>query len=264
MRSNITTPTKSSPARPCATICVLRWYCHTFRCTGSDPFGAGTMQRPWDDGSNSGAKAQKRMRAAFEFIGNLGVPKDSQVNGPGAANDGGPGFSSQPGTAVGLKTHPRHEEPRLPCGDCRSLRSLVLLANRDAALPRGRRSTPPAELTRHVCEHDPTYHQQLKNVDRPFGQPLPEYSPPARWHRDFPPLRAIPRRSRRRHALRGEQPTPPNFPPHSHKPIEPARHPGLTLLDACGGVAGRAWRGSPAASQPMPRTRPQARGRPRH
>ena len=25
-------------------------YWHTFRGTGSDPFGAGTMQRPWDDG----------------------------------------------------------------------------------------------------------------------------------------------------------------------------------------------------------------------
>ena len=26
-------------------------YWHTFRGTGSDPFGMGTMQRPWDDGS---------------------------------------------------------------------------------------------------------------------------------------------------------------------------------------------------------------------
>jgi xylose isomerase len=37
-------------------------YWHTFRGTGSDPFGAGTMQRPWDDGSNSVANAQKRAR----------------------------------------------------------------------------------------------------------------------------------------------------------------------------------------------------------
>ena len=28
-------------------------YWHTFRGTGSDPFGPGTMLRPWDDGSNS-------------------------------------------------------------------------------------------------------------------------------------------------------------------------------------------------------------------
>ena len=32
-------------------------YWHTFRGTGSDPFGAGTMQRLWDEGSNSVANA---------------------------------------------------------------------------------------------------------------------------------------------------------------------------------------------------------------
>ncbi len=49
-------------------------YWHTFRGTGLDPFGAGTMQRPWDDGSNSVANAQKRVRVAFEFIEKLGAP----------------------------------------------------------------------------------------------------------------------------------------------------------------------------------------------
>jgi len=49
-------------------------YWHTFRGTGSDPFGAGTMQRPWDDGSNSVKNAQNRARAAFEFIEKLGAP----------------------------------------------------------------------------------------------------------------------------------------------------------------------------------------------
>jgi len=49
-------------------------YWHTFRGTGSDPFGAGTMQRPWDDGSPSVANAQKRVRVAFEFIQKLGAP----------------------------------------------------------------------------------------------------------------------------------------------------------------------------------------------
>ena len=49
-------------------------YWHTFRGTGSDPFGAGTMQRPWDDGSNSVANAQQRARVAFEFITKLGAP----------------------------------------------------------------------------------------------------------------------------------------------------------------------------------------------
>jgi xylose isomerase len=49
-------------------------YWHTFRGTGSDPFGAGTMQRPWDDGSNSVENAQNRARVAFEFIEKLGAP----------------------------------------------------------------------------------------------------------------------------------------------------------------------------------------------
>jgi xylose isomerase len=48
-------------------------YWHTFRGTGSDPFGSGTMHRPWDDGSESVENAQKRMRANFEFCQKLGV-----------------------------------------------------------------------------------------------------------------------------------------------------------------------------------------------
>jgi xylose isomerase len=49
-------------------------YWHTFRGTGSDPFGAGTMLRPWDDGTSSVANAQRRARVAFEFIEKLGAP----------------------------------------------------------------------------------------------------------------------------------------------------------------------------------------------
>ena len=49
-------------------------YWHTFRGTGGDPFGAGTMLRPWDDGSASLENAQKRARVAFEFIEKLGAP----------------------------------------------------------------------------------------------------------------------------------------------------------------------------------------------
>ncbi len=48
-------------------------YWHTFRGTGSDPFGVGTMLRPWDDGSNSLENARNRVRAAFEFFEKLGV-----------------------------------------------------------------------------------------------------------------------------------------------------------------------------------------------
>lgn len=49
-------------------------YWHTFRGTGSDPFGPGTMQRPWDDGSESVENAVKRVGVAFEFIEKLGAP----------------------------------------------------------------------------------------------------------------------------------------------------------------------------------------------
>src|SRR5882672_411098 len=49
-------------------------YWHTFRGTGSDPFGPGTAVRPWDDGSNSVVNAQNRARVAFEFIEKLGAP----------------------------------------------------------------------------------------------------------------------------------------------------------------------------------------------
>jgi xylose isomerase len=49
-------------------------YWHTFRGTGSDPFGPGTMLRPWEDGTDSVAMAQKRVRVAFEFIEKLGAP----------------------------------------------------------------------------------------------------------------------------------------------------------------------------------------------
>ena len=49
-------------------------YWHTFRGTGSDPFGAGTMIRPWDDGTESVENAQNRARAAFELFEKLQAP----------------------------------------------------------------------------------------------------------------------------------------------------------------------------------------------
>ncbi|MFN8856383.1 MAG: xylose isomerase, partial [Planctomycetaceae bacterium] len=49
-------------------------YWHTFRGTGSDPFGSGTMLRPWDDGTESVENAVRRVDAAFEFISKLGAP----------------------------------------------------------------------------------------------------------------------------------------------------------------------------------------------
>ena len=49
-------------------------YWHTFRGTGSDPFGAATLQRPWDDGTESVGNACNRARAAFEFFEKLDAP----------------------------------------------------------------------------------------------------------------------------------------------------------------------------------------------
>src|SRR5690625_4958671 len=55
---------------------ILRFgvaYWHTFTADGSDPFGAGTMIRPWDKYSDMDL-AKARVDAAFEFFEKLGVP----------------------------------------------------------------------------------------------------------------------------------------------------------------------------------------------
>jgi xylose isomerase len=48
-------------------------YWHTMRGTGSDPFGPGTMLRPWE-GQDTVDNAINRAKVAFEFIDKLGVP----------------------------------------------------------------------------------------------------------------------------------------------------------------------------------------------
>lgn len=48
-------------------------YWHTFTMDGSDPFGAGTMLRPWDKFSGMDL-AKARVEAAFEFFEKLNVP----------------------------------------------------------------------------------------------------------------------------------------------------------------------------------------------
>ena len=49
-------------------------YWHTLRGTGADPFGPGTMLRPWEDKHDSVDNAIHRVRVAFEFIEKLGAP----------------------------------------------------------------------------------------------------------------------------------------------------------------------------------------------
>jgi xylose isomerase len=48
-------------------------YWHAFRNGCGDQFGGPTRQMPWDDGGESIANAQNRVRAAFEFMEKMGL-----------------------------------------------------------------------------------------------------------------------------------------------------------------------------------------------
>ena len=48
-------------------------YWHTFRGTGSDPFGAPTMDRAWEKAADPLQRSRDTMDAAFEFMSKLGV-----------------------------------------------------------------------------------------------------------------------------------------------------------------------------------------------
>ncbi len=47
---------------------------HTMTGTGADPFGVGTMDRPWDKESNDLERAKVRIKVLFEFLQKLQVP----------------------------------------------------------------------------------------------------------------------------------------------------------------------------------------------
>ncbi len=49
-------------------------YWHAFRGVGSDPFGPGTIVRPWEKGTNAVSIAKTRMDAAFEFFQKIRAP----------------------------------------------------------------------------------------------------------------------------------------------------------------------------------------------
>ena len=51
---------------------VVFW--HTFKGTGSDPFGGAVYDRPWDEAADEMERAEDAMRAAFEFTTKLGAP----------------------------------------------------------------------------------------------------------------------------------------------------------------------------------------------
>ena len=48
-------------------------YWHCMRNPLGDPFGPGTAQMPWDDGSDSVENAQKRTHVFFEFLEKTGI-----------------------------------------------------------------------------------------------------------------------------------------------------------------------------------------------
>ncbi len=48
-------------------------YWHVMRNPLADPFGAGTALMPWDDGTDSVANAQQRVRVFFEFLEKTGI-----------------------------------------------------------------------------------------------------------------------------------------------------------------------------------------------
>jgi xylose isomerase len=49
-------------------------YWHSFRGAGSDPFGPGTIVRPWEQGTDALSVAKRRMDAAFEFFTKIEAP----------------------------------------------------------------------------------------------------------------------------------------------------------------------------------------------
>lgn len=49
-------------------------YWHTMRGNGSDPFGVGTMVRPWEDGTDSVENAIRRAHVLFEICQKLQIP----------------------------------------------------------------------------------------------------------------------------------------------------------------------------------------------
>jgi len=48
-------------------------YWHTLTGEGADPFGVGTMERPWNSEKDAMTKAKMRMEAAFEFMDKMGI-----------------------------------------------------------------------------------------------------------------------------------------------------------------------------------------------
>jgi xylose isomerase len=70
-------------------------YWHSFRGTGGDPFGPGTIHRPWESGSDPLSVALRRLEAGFEFFQKIESPfwcfhdRDIAPEGSGLAESNG-------------------------------------------------------------------------------------------------------------------------------------------------------------------------------
>ncbi len=62
---------EGKPMRDHFRFSVAFW--HTMRGTGADPFGPGTMLRPWESGQDTVENAIQRIRVFFEFCEKLGA-----------------------------------------------------------------------------------------------------------------------------------------------------------------------------------------------
>jgi xylose isomerase len=62
---------EGAPMRDHLRFAACFW--HTMRNTLQDPFGAGTADMPWDDGTQSMANASRRIGAFFEFLSKVGI-----------------------------------------------------------------------------------------------------------------------------------------------------------------------------------------------
>jgi xylose isomerase len=62
---------EGKPMRDHLRFAVSYW--HAFRGTGADPFGPGTMVRPWENEADPLKMAVKRVDVAFEFLDKMGI-----------------------------------------------------------------------------------------------------------------------------------------------------------------------------------------------
>jgi len=100
-------------------------YWHTFRGTGGDPFGPGTIKRVWESGSDPVETAILRTRAAFEFMKKLARSE----KGVTFLSDVDVAEEQQTGSLVYLPIQDRHVSKQPLCLVHRAKRTLDTTAS---------------------------------------------------------------------------------------------------------------------------------------